>query len=72
MDLSAIVTLLAAKFPIIALILGILGALVIAGQAIVVMTPSKMDDEAWDKLKAIPAVGSVLSVLALFAPIQKK
>lgn len=72
MDFSIILAGLAAKFPWAALGLAILGMLVVIGSAVVAMTPSKADDEAWDKIKNIPVLGSILSALANFSPIQKK
>ncbi len=72
MDVSAILSLLAVKFPIVALVLGVLGVLVVAGQAIVVITPSKSDDEFWDRLKKIPVLGLIIAAVADFAPIQRK
>lgn len=72
MDLSAIALMLAAKFPIVGLILSGLGILVVVGLAVVALTPSKKDDEAVSKLEAMPIVGQLLKVLASFSPIQKK
>lgn len=72
MDVSAILTMLAVKFPIVALVLGVLGILVVAGQAIVVLTPSKSDDAAWEKIKAMPILGMLIAAIAEFAPIHKK
>lgn len=66
------IQMLAGLHPAIPVVFAILGILVIVGQAVVVMTPSKKDDEAWEKIKAIPVLGGVLSGLANFAPIQKK
>ena len=37
-----------------------------------VATPSKADDDAWDKLMAIPFLGAALKALTNFAVIQKK
>jgi hypothetical protein len=73
MDLSAIALMLAAKFPIVGLVLSGLGILVVVGLAVVALTPSKADDEAVEKVEAkYPLVGQVLKVLASFSPIQKK
>lgn len=60
------------KIPGALIILPVLGGLVVIGQAVVLATPSTNDDVAWEKLKAIPVLGVILSVLASFAPIQKK
>jgi hypothetical protein len=72
MDFSAIIMMLAAKFPIVTLIAAVLGMLVVVGQAVVVMTPSKADDEKWEQIKAMPIIGQLISALVNFAPIQKK
>jgi hypothetical protein len=72
MDFIVIAQMLVAKFPITGMILSILGGLVIMGQVIVAMTPSKSDDEKWEAIKAKPVIGPILSALANFAPIQKK
>ena len=63
---------LAAKVPVLALVLGVLGSLVIVGQMIVLLTPSKADDAWLAKLKEMPVVGMLLKALEAFAPIQKK
>ena len=49
-----------------------LGTLVIVAQAVVVMTPSHKDDEAWEKILNIPVLGNLLKALSKLAPIQKK
>lgn len=72
MDASTILTLLASKFPVIGVVLAVLGALVVAGQVVVTLTPTTADDEAWAKIKAIPVLGQIIAALAAFAPIQKK
>lgn len=63
---------LVAKMPALALIIGALGSLVVVGQAVVIITPSKKDDEILDKLEKHSILGSILNVLKSFAPIQKK
>lgn len=70
--MDTVIQFLVVQFPVLGLILAGLGALVVTGQAIVLITPSKADDAAWEKLKAIPLVGQIVSVLVNFAPIQKK
>lgn len=68
----AIVNKLVGLSPVVALIFGILGTLVVVAQIVVGITPSKNDDDAWEKIKKIPVLGYVLSVLTKFAVIQKK
>jgi hypothetical protein len=67
-----ILMFLVAKFPVLSLVLGVLGTLVVVGQAVVVMTPSKADDAAWEKIKAIPFLGKFVEALTAFAFVQKK
>lgn len=58
--------------PMLAIGLSAVGALIVCAQAIVVLTPSKSDDHAWEKIKAMPILGHLLSILAEMAPIRKK
>lgn len=60
------------KFPLVAIILGALGCLVIVAQAVVVMTPSRKDDELLDAVQKNSIGGLLLKALVAFAPIQKK
>lgn len=76
MDASLILQkllLIAQSLPAVAqLILMILGSLVVMGQAIVVASPSKEDDAAWEKIKGIPILGFLLDKITLFSVVQKK
>jgi len=72
MDIHALLGMLVGAVPAVLIVLQILGALLVVGQCVVVMTPTKADDEAWDKIKGIPLLGSILSALVEFAPLQKK
>jgi hypothetical protein len=72
MDIGYLFTLLAGLHPAVQVSLAALGGLVVLGQAIVILTPSKADDEAVSKIEAMPIVGPVVKALAAFAPIQKK
>lgn len=58
--------------PIANLVLAALSILIAAAQAIVTLTPSTADDLFWEKVKAIPILGSVIAWLAARAPFQKK
>lgn len=60
------------KLPMASLILGVLGTLVVVGQIVVALTPSKADDAAWAKIEGIPLIGAALKALSAFAVIQKK
>jgi len=71
MELS-IISGLVAQFPWLASVAMILGSLVVIGQIVVSLTPSKADDEAWAKIMNIPLLGAVLQALTNFAVIQKK
>ncbi len=65
------VTNLAAHNPVVSMILMVLGALVALGQMVIVATPSTADDAWWAKIKALPLIGPILTMLANFAPWQK-
>ena len=49
-----------------------LGGLYVLASVVVALTPSKKDDEALQKLKNIPVLGSVLSALETLSPIKRK
>jgi hypothetical protein len=72
MGISEVLALFAAQFPIVFFILSALGSLVVLGQAVVAFTPSKKDDEAWEKLMSHKVLGAVLLGATNFAFIQKK
>lgn len=72
MDVNAILQMLVTKFPWLMVIATVLGLLVVVGQAVVAITPTTKDDEAWAKIKAMPVIGAVINALVQFAPIQKK
>lgn len=72
MDPTQILTQLSTAAPWIHLTLTALGTLVVIGQVIVPLTPTKKDDEAWDKIRSVPILGSVISALENFAVIRKK
>ena len=71
MELS-LIAYLSSLNPWVALVLGLLGAVVVVAQVVVALTPSKADDATWEKIKAMPVLGGILSALASLAPIQKK
>lgn len=70
--LQGLVSALVAKFPAVSLILGVLGTLLVVAQVVVVLTPTKKDDEALAKAEGIPVLGSLLVLLKSFALLQKK
>ncbi|HUR99053.1 MAG TPA: hypothetical protein VMZ26_13385 [Pyrinomonadaceae bacterium] len=72
MDFDLILQLLLGYLPAAKLILEFLGLLVIVGQGVVLLTPSKKDDEFEIALLSKPIVGPLLKSLMKFAPIQKK
>lgn len=71
-QILAVVLKLVSVSPLVALIVGVLGTLVVIAQVIIPLTPSKSDDAAWEKIKGIPVLGAALSALTKFAVIQKK
>jgi hypothetical protein len=62
---------LLAKFPWGIAVLSALGSLVVIGQVVVALTPSKKDDEFLAGLHS-GVFGKLLAILAAFAPIHKK
>lgn len=58
--------------PVIGMILVVLGFLVVIGQGVIALTPTKADDAAWEKIKAVPILGSIIRGIEAFAPIQRK
>lgn len=71
MDFGAIMEVLANMNPLVRLVFTILGVLVVAGQAIVLVTPTPADDNFMAKLEAIPILGGILKALKKFAPFGK-
>lgn len=59
---------LAVSWPLLSTILTVLGGISVVGKLVIVMTPTKADDEAWSKLESLPIVGGFFKALAYFAP----
>lgn len=72
MDPVQVLTQFSSAYPWVHLSLTVLGSLVVVGQVIVPLTPTKKDDEAWEKIKSFPVVGQVLAALENFAVFRKK
>jgi hypothetical protein len=72
MEVLAILQMLVTQFPWLMVVLSILGAIVVAAQAIVLITPSTKDDEALAALEAKPLIKKILDAIKAFAPFQKK
>jgi hypothetical protein len=72
MDFGILLTYLSTNFPVVGEILIYLGVLVITGQTVVAVTPSKSDDEWMKKLEEKKILGPLVKALGAFAPIQKK
>jgi hypothetical protein len=70
--LQGLVATLLAKFPVLSLVLGGLGTLLVLAQVVVLVTPTKKDDEALAKAEGVPVLGSLLVLLKSFALVQKK
>lgn len=60
------------KYPMITMVLGILGTLMVAAQAIVLITPTKKDDEFVDGLMKKAFIKKIFDLLISFAPFKKK
>lgn len=74
MDYTQITDLLSkltSAFPIANAVLAGLGTLVVVGQVIVLLTPTKKDDEKLEEMKK-GFLGVVIAVLSKFAVVQKK
>ncbi len=69
---STVIAFLAGLHPLAPVVLAVIGLLVVAGQAYVLLTPGTADDAFYAKLEAIPVLGGFLKALAAFAPIQRK
>jgi hypothetical protein len=63
---------LADKAPWLLLVLSGLGSLMVVAQAVVIITPSKKDDELMASLEKHSILGALLNLLKKFAPIAKK
>lgn len=59
------------KYPIVLVVLTVLGLIVVLAQAIVAITPGKSDDEFLAKLESNAIAKKILDILISFAPIQK-
>jgi hypothetical protein len=71
-EIENLVLEFAKSAPIFLLVLTSLGSLVVVGQAVVVITPSKKDDEILDKIEKHSISGFFINLLKRFAVIQKK
>lgn len=74
MDYSQLIEMLkklATGYPIVNAVLAGLGTLVVVGQVVVVLTPTKKDDEKLEEMKK-GFLGVVIDTLSKFAVIQKK
>lgn len=71
-QISAFVNTMADKYPLLATILAILGALVIVAGIVVKITPTKKDDKWWKKAKSMPLVGMLFRLFEAFSPISRK
>jgi len=60
------------NYPIIATILAVLGSLVVIGQFIIAVTPSKKDDLWLEGIKKNSLFGALMDFLKSFAPFAKK
>lgn len=54
------------------LVLGALGALVVAGSTYVALTPTQDDDKWWAALESKPVIGHIMKFLVRFSPIYRK
>ena len=69
--MEILVAELIAKYPVLLVVLTVLGLLVVLAQVIVFITPSKKDDELLAKIEANPIGKKLVNLFVSFAPIQK-
>lgn len=72
MEVDQILNFLVGKWPVVGIVLQVLGGLVVAGYIYVKMSASKSDDALVLKLEGMPVVGSLLKALIAFSPVQRK
>ena len=72
MDLSVVFTWLTSMWDGFPALFQWLGLLVIVGQGVAAITPTKKDDNFFAKMWDIPVLGTALKAIAAFAPLQKK
>lgn len=65
------ITELLAKYPQAKLVLEIIGSLLIVAQVVVLVTPSKKDDAALEKIQGNSLFGKAWAFFVSFAPFQK-
>lgn len=71
--MEQIIEIINANMPAwVLLVLGALGALVVAGSTYVALTPTQDDDKWWAALEAKPVIGHVMKFLVRFSPIYRK
>ena len=70
--MTAILLGLVAIYPVVGVVLGVLGALVVIGQAYVAITPTQTDDAWFVSLESIPILGILIVAVRNFAPIQRR
>ena len=70
--LAGLLAGLVEKAPIVGIILAVLGTLLVVAQLVVVLTPTKKDDEVVAKAEGNAVVSALLTLLKSFALIQKK
>jgi len=71
-QIYAFIQMLAAKYPLVLLIISILGSLPVLMSAYVAATPSPEDDKWWNKVKEVPVLGFIIGILERFALISRK
>lgn len=72
MELEGLLLMLAGSYPWAMLVLSALGSLVVVAQAVVLLTPTKKDDEMLADLEKSSIGGMLLKALKAFAVISKK
>jgi hypothetical protein len=60
------------QYPVAMKIASILGLIMVVAQAVVLLTPSKKDNEFIAKVFAVPMLGAALKHLIKYAPFNEK
>lgn len=72
MDAGTILGWLDKAWPVVHPVLVVLGSLVVIATLVVQITPSTEDDALWNKVKAVPVLGSLIVALEAFSVIGRK
>jgi len=58
--------------PVAATFVGIVGSMVFVCSYIILLTPTKSDDDWWTRLHGVPILGALLTVLERFSVFKRR